>query len=118
MKNLLIIFLALFITGVLITTAKAKDSDKIDEIDFLLNKVSKNVEASAEVTKIAQSMNAAMVTSKLAEKAALKKEIAASEEKIGKYIKTMLIFDVDTSYVNLEIDTAQLNNMKRLNQIK
>jgi hypothetical protein len=118
MKNLLIIFLALFITGVLITTVKAKDSDKIDEIDFLLSKVSKNVEASAEVTKIAQSMNAAMVTSKVAEKEALKKEIAASEEKIGKYIKTMLIFDVDTSYVNLEIDTAQLNNMKRLNQIK
>jgi hypothetical protein len=118
MKNLLIIFLALFITGVLITTAKAKDIDKIDEIDFLLSKVSKNVESAAEATKMAKSMNAAMVESKVAEKAELKKEVAASKEQIGKLVQTMLYFDVDTSYANMEIDTAHLNNMKRINNIK
>jgi hypothetical protein len=118
MRNLLVIFLALFITGVLITTVKAKDSDKIDEIDALLNKVSKNIESSAEVTKMAQSMNAAMVESKVAEKAELKKEVAASKEQIGKLVQTMLYFDVDTSYANMEIDTAHINNMKRINNIK
>jgi hypothetical protein len=118
MRNLLVIFLALFITGVLITTAKAKDSDKIDEIDFLLNNVSKNVESAAQVTKMAQSMNAAMVESKVAEKAELKKEVEASKEQIGKLVQTMLYFDVDTSYANMEIDTAHINNMKRINNIK
>jgi hypothetical protein len=100
------------------TIAHANTTPPIDEIDALLNKVSKNVESSAEVTKMAQTMNAAMVESKVAEKAELKKEVAASKEQIGKLVQTMLYFDVDTSYANMEIDTAQLNNMKRINQIK
>jgi hypothetical protein len=118
MKNALILFAAVFITGYVFTIAHANINPPIDEIDALLNKVSKNVESSAEVTKMAQSMNAAMVESKVAEKAELKKEVAASKEQIGKLVQTMLYFDVDTAYVNMEIDTAQLNNMKRLNQIK
>jgi hypothetical protein len=67
---------------------------------------------------MAQAMNAEIVESKVAEKAELKKEVAASKEQIGKLVQTMLYFDVDTAYANMEIDTAQLNNMKRLNQIK
>jgi hypothetical protein len=118
MKSALILFAAVFITGYVFTIAHANINPPIDEIDALLNKVSKNVESSAEVTKMAQSMNAAMVESKVAEKAELKKEVAASKEQIGKLVQTMLYFDVDTAYVNMEIDTAQLNNMKRLNQIK
>jgi len=118
MKSALILFAAVFITGYVFTIAHANTTPPIDEIDALLNKVALNVESSAEVTKMAQSMNAAMVESKVAEKAELKKEVAASKEQIGKLVKTMLYFDVDTAYVNMEIDTAQLNNMKRLNQIR
>ena len=118
MKSALILFAAVFITGYVFTIAHANTKPPIDEIDALLNKVALNVESSAEVTKMAQTMNAAMVESKVAEKAELKKEVAASKEQIGKLVKTMLYFDVDTAYANMEIDTAQLNNMKRLNQIK
>jgi hypothetical protein len=118
MKSALILFTAAFITGYVFTIAHANTTPPIDEIDALLSKVALNVESSAEVTKMAQSMNAAMVESKVAEKAELKKEVAASKEQIGKLVQTMLYFDVDTAYVNMEIDTAQLNNMKRLNQIK
>jgi hypothetical protein len=118
MRTALILFTAVFITGYVFTIAHANTSVPIDEVDALLNKVALNVESSAEVTKMAQSMNAAMVESKVAEKAELKKEVAASKEQIGKLVKTMLYFDVDTAYANMEIDTAQLNNMKRLNQIK
>jgi hypothetical protein len=118
MKSALILFAAVFITGYVFTIAHANTSVPIDEIDALLNKVSKNVESSAEVTKMAQAMNAAMVESKVAEKAELKKEVAASKEQIGKLVKTMLYFDVDTAYANMEIDTAHMNNMKRLNNIK
>jgi hypothetical protein len=118
MKSALILFTAVFITGYVFTIAHANINPKIDEIDALLNKVALNVESSAEVTKMAQTMNAKMVESKVAEKAELKKEVAASKEQIGKLVQTMLYFDVDTAYANMEIDTAQLNNMKRLNQIK
>ena len=118
MKSALILFAAVFITGYVFTIAHANINPPIDEIDALLNKVALNVESSAEVTKMAQTMNAAMVESKVAEKAELKKEVAASKEQIGKLVQTMLYFDVDTAYANMEIDTAQLNNMKRLNQIK
>jgi hypothetical protein len=118
MRNALILFAAWFITGYVFTIAYANINPPTDEVDELLNKVSKNVESAAEVTKMAQTINAAMVESKVAEKAELKKEVAASKEQIGKLVQTMLYFDVDTSYANMEIDTAQLNNMKRINQIK
>jgi hypothetical protein len=115
MKNALILFAAVFVTGYVFTIAHANINPTIDEVDALLNKVSKNVESSAEVTKMAQSMNAAMVESKVAEKAELKKEVAASKEQIGKLVQTMIYFDVDTAYANMEIDTAHLNNMMRIN---
>ena len=118
MKSALILFAAVFITGYVFTIAHANINPPIDEIDALLNKVALNVESSAEVTKMAQAMNAEMVASKVEEKAELKKEVAASKEQIGKLVQTMLYFDLDTAYANMEIDTAQLNNMKRLNQIK
>jgi len=61
MKNLLIVFSALFITGYVFTIADAKQSPTIDEIDALLTKVSKNIESAGECTKMAQTMNAKMV---------------------------------------------------------
>jgi uncharacterized membrane protein len=64
MKNLLIVFSALFITGYIFTSATAKQSPQIDEIDALLSKVSKNLQSASEVTNMAQTMNAKMVEAK------------------------------------------------------
>ena len=116
MKNLLIVFSALFITGYIFTSATAKQSPQIDEIDALLNKVSKNIQSAGEVTKMAQTMNAKMVESKVEEKKALEKEVAKAESKIEAMATTMMFMGVDTSLVGM--DTASIANMMRLNGIK
>jgi hypothetical protein len=116
MKNLLIVFSALFITGYIFTTATAKQSPQIDEIDALLSKVSKNLQSAGEVTKMAQTMNAKMVEAKVEEKKALEKEVAKAESKIEAMATTMMFMGVDTSLVGM--DTASIANMMRLNGIK
>jgi hypothetical protein len=113
MKNLLIVFSALFITGYVFTIAHAKQSPQIDEIDALLNKVSKNIQSSGEATKMAQTMNAEMVQSKVAEKEALKADVAKAQAKVEKYAKTMMFMGVDTAIADM--DTISLNNMLKLN---
>jgi hypothetical protein len=113
MKNLLIVFSALFITGYVFTIAHAKPSPQIDEIDALLNKVSKNLQSAGEVTKMAQTMNAKIVESKVAEKEALKADVAKAQAKAEKYAKTMMFMGVDTAIADM--DTVSLNNMLKLN---
>jgi hypothetical protein len=113
MKNLLIVFSALFITGYVFTIAHAKPSPQIDEIDALLNKVSKNLQSAGEATKMAQTMNAKMVESKVAEKEALKADVAKAQAKAEKYAKTMMFMGVDTAIADM--DTVSLNNMLKLN---
>jgi hypothetical protein len=113
MKNLLIVFSALFITGYVFTIAHAKPSPQIDEIDALLSKVSKNIQSAGEVTKMAQTMNAKMVESKVAEKEALKADVAKAQAKAEKYAKTMMFMGVDTAIADM--DTVSLNNMLKLN---
>jgi hypothetical protein len=88
MKNALIVFTALFMTGYLFTSVNAKQSPTIDEIDALLSKVSKNIESAGECTKMAQTMNAKMVESKVAEKEALKKEVKPRHKPRPKSMQT------------------------------
>ena len=111
MKNLLIVFSALFITSYVFTIANAKPSPQIDEIDALLNKVSKNLQSAGEVTKMAQTMNAKMVESKVAEKEALKADVAKAQAKAEKYANTMIFMGIDTA----DLDTASISNMIKLN---
>ena len=111
MKNALIVFTALFMTGYLFTSATAKETPTIDEIDALLNKVSKNIQSSGEATKMAQTMNAKMVESKVAEKEALKADVAKAQAKAEKYANTMIFMGIDTA----DIDTASISNMIKLN---
>jgi hypothetical protein len=113
MKNLLIVFSALFITGYVFTIAHAKQSPQIDEIDALLSRVSKNLQSASEATKMAQTMNAKMVESKVAEKEALKADVAKAQAKAEKYAKTMMFMGVDTAIADM--DTVSLNNMLKLN---
>jgi hypothetical protein len=95
------------------TIAHAKPSPQIDEIDALLNKVSKNLQSAGEATKMAQTMNAEMVESKVAEKEALKADVAKAQAKAEKYAKTMMFMGVDTAIADM--DTISLNNMLKLN---
>jgi Na+/phosphate symporter len=110
MRTALIIFTALFMTGYVFTIANAKQTPTIDEIDALLSKVSKNVESSAEVTKMAQTMNEKMVESKVAEKEALKEAVVVAEQKVDVMTKKVEVYAVkmigaglDTSEVPLQL---------------
>lgn len=94
MKNALIVFTALFMTGYVFTIANAKETPTIDEIDALLNKVSKNVESAGEVTKMAQTMNAKMVENKVKEKEALKEEVKMAEAEVEKMSEKIEIYTV------------------------
>lgn len=113
MKNALIIFIALFMTGIVFTMVNAKQTPTMDEIDALLTKVSKNVESSGEVTKMAQTMNAELVKSKVAEKEALKADVKKAQAKATKYAKTMMFMGIDTSMADM--DTASISNMLKIN---
>ena len=116
MRTALLVFTALFMTGYVFTIAKARQTPTIDEIDALLSKVSKNVESAGEVTKMAQTMNAEMVESKVAEKEALKADVVKAQAKAEKYAKTMMYMGIDTAMADM--DTASIENMLRLNGIK
>jgi hypothetical protein len=111
MKNALLVFTALFMTGYVFTIANAKQTPTIDEIDALLSKVSKNIESAGECTKMAQTMNAKMVESKVAEKEALKADVKKAQAKAEKYANTMIFMGIDTA----DIDTASISNMIKLN---
>jgi hypothetical protein len=62
---------------------------------------------------MAQTMNAKMVESKVAEKEALKADVVKAQAKAEKYAKTMMFMGVDTALA--EMDTLSLNNMLKLN---
>ena len=111
MKNLLIVFSALFITGYVATSATAKESPTIDDIDALLSKVSKNIESASQVTKMAQTMNAKMIELKVEEKKELKKEVEMAEVKMeAMEVKTeilcakMIGAGLDTSVAPLKME--------------
>ncbi len=104
MKTALLVFTALFMTGYVFTIANAKQRPTIDEIDALLSKVSKNVESAGEVTKMAQTMNAKMVESKVAEKEALKEDVKKAEAKAEALAQKVEVYAV--KMIGSGIDTA------------
>ncbi len=104
MRTALLVFTALFMTAYVFTIANAKQSPTIDEIDALLSKVSKNVESAGEVTKMAQTMNAKMVESKVAEKEALKEDVKKAEAQVKTLAQKVEVYAV--KMIGSGIDTA------------
>jgi hypothetical protein len=108
MRTALLVFTALFMTGYVFTIATAKQTPTIDEIDALLNKVSKNVESAGEVTKMAQKMNAEMVESKVAEKEALKADVKKAEAKVEALGKKIEVYAVKMIGSGLDTTTEEI----------
>lgn len=100
----MIVFTALLFTGYLFTSVNAKQGPTIDEIEALLNQVSKNIESAREATKMAQTMNEKMVQSKVAEKEALKMEVKVAKAKVEKMEEKIEVYAV--KMVGAGIDTA------------
>jgi uncharacterized protein YejL (UPF0352 family) len=120
MKHFALIFAAcLFVSIVAVPTEKAK-AVPVDEVEAMLGKITKNLQAASVATAEAKAMGEAMVESKVAEKAELKEAVVKAqakaqvfELKAEKYATTMMIMGVDTSLA--EMDTLSLNNMMKLN---
>jgi hypothetical protein len=108
MRTALLVFTALFMTAYVFTIANAKQTPTIDEIDALLNKVSKNVESAGEVTKMAQTMNAKMVESKVAEKKALKEDVKKAEAKVEALGKKIEVYAVKMIGSGLDTTTEEI----------
>jgi hypothetical protein len=104
MKNLLIIFSFAFITGYWFTSATAKQSPQVDEIDALMSRISKNIESASQVTKMAQKMNAQMVEKKVEEKKELKEAVIVAEAKIEKMEEKIEVYAV--KMIGSGLDTA------------
>jgi hypothetical protein len=120
MKHFTLIFAAcLFVSIVAVPTDKPK-AVPVDEVEAMLGKITKNLQAASVATAEAKAMGEAMVESKVAEKEALKEAVVEAktkaqvfELKAEKYATTMMIMGVDTSLA--EMDTLSLNNMMKLN---
>jgi len=120
MKHFTLIFAAcLFVSIVAVPTDKAK-AVPVDEVEAMLGKITKNLQAASVATAQAKAMGEAMVESKVAEKQALKEAVVEAttkaqvfELKAEKYATTMRIMGVDTALA--EMDTISLNNMLKLN---
>lgn len=77
----------------------------IDEIDFMMAKIQKNLQMASQVTKMAQEKSAKLVEQKVEEKAELKEAVVLAEQKIEKmeekvefYQVKMIGSGVDTSF--------------------
>jgi esterase/lipase len=79
MKNFAIVLTTFFFLGWICTPIQALQQPQYDELEAMLKKVEANLQTAGQATKLAQSMSAEMVESKVAEKAQLKQAVAAAE---------------------------------------
>lgn len=84
MKYALIALFALVFVLELSFPVNAIPTPPVDEVDFMMAKIQKNLQMASEVTKIAQSKSAALVAQKVEEKKELKEAVQVAEEKIEK----------------------------------
>jgi len=82
MKNFAIVLTTFFFLGWICTPIQALQQPRYDELEAMLKKVEANLETAGQATKLAQSMSAEMVESKVAEKAQLKQAVAAAESQV------------------------------------
>jgi esterase/lipase len=82
MKNFAIVLTTFFFLGWICTPIQALQQPRYDELEAMLKKVEANLQTAGQATKLAQSMSAEMVESKVAEKAQLKQAVAAAESQV------------------------------------
>jgi uncharacterized protein YejL (UPF0352 family) len=118
MKHFTLIFAAcLFVAIIAVPQPKSK-AVPVDEVEMMLGKITKNLQAASVATAEAKAMGEAMVESKVAEKAELKQAVVAANAKAEVYAARMLFSGVDTTMPAKGepiVDTVSINNMIKLN---
>ena len=109
MKHFTLIFAAsLFVAIVAVPQPKSK-AVPVDEVEMMLKKISKNLQAASVATAQAHEMGEKMVESKVAEKQELKQAVVAAEAKVEQmaivqevYVSKMIAVGLDTAMVEQE----------------
>ena len=94
MKYALIALFALVFVLELSFPVNAIPTPPVDEVDFMMARIQKNLQMASEVTKIAQSKSAALVAQKVEEKKELKEAVQVAEEKIEKMVDKVEMLQV------------------------
>ena len=106
MKHFTLIFAACLIVSIVaVPTEKAK-AVPVDEVEAMLGKISKNLQAASVATAQAKAMGEAMVESKVAEKAELKEAVVKAEAQVVAleqvqevFVAKMITAGIDTAIV-------------------
>jgi non-ribosomal peptide synthetase component E (peptide arylation enzyme) len=112
MKNILLIFCALFLMGELIFPVKALNSPNIDEIEEMLKKVENNMKMASEVTSVAKKQGEKLVETKVVEKAELKEAVLTAEAKVEVMEKKNEVFMQRMVEVGLDTSTVPVEEAK------
>ena len=82
----------------------AISSPPMDEIDFMMDKIQKNLQMASQVTKMAQEKSAKLVERKVEEKAELKEAVVLAEAKVEKMEEKIEVYAV--KMIGSGLDTA------------
>jgi hypothetical protein len=110
MKHITLLFIACFFVGIIATPVEKSKSVPVDEVELMLQKISKNLEMASVATAEAKAMGEKMVAEKVEEKAQLKQAVAIAENKVDAMTKKVEVFSakmigagLDTSEVPLKL---------------
>jgi hypothetical protein len=112
MKNILLIFCALFLMGELIFPVKALNSPNIDEIEEMLKKVENNMKMASQVVSVAKEKGEKLVETKVEEKAELKEAVLTAEAKVEVMEKKNEVFMQRMVEVGLDTSTVPVEEAK------
>jgi hypothetical protein len=118
MKHFTLIFAASICIAIVAVPQPKTKAVPVDEVEMMLEKISKNLQAASVATAQAHDMGEAMVQNKVAEKAELKQAVVAAKAKAEVYAARMLFSGVDTTMPAKGepiVDTVSINNMIKLN---
>jgi hypothetical protein len=118
MKHFTLIFAASICIAIVAVPQPKTKAVPVDEVEAMLGKITKNLQAASVATAQAHDMGEAMVESKVAEKAELKQAVVAAKAKAEVYAARMLFSGVDTTMPAKGepiVDTVSINNMIKLN---
>ena len=118
MKHFALIFAACLFVGIVAVPTEKTKAVPVDEVEAMLGKITKNLQAASVATAEAKAMGEAMVESKVAEKAELKEAVVKAQAKASVYAARMVYNGLDTAMPaegEPVVDTVSLNNMLKLN---
>jgi hypothetical protein len=106
MKHITLFFVACFFVGIIATPIEKTKSVPVDEVELMLQKISKNLEMASVATAEAKAMGEKMVAEKVEEKAQLKEAVVVAEQKVDVMTKKVEVYAV--KMIGAGLDTSEV----------